>query len=1191
MQTVDFLALNGQLLSSDNTPPFTHGFIANGTTTITAVATDFAGNRGTPMSITITEVANDPPAVQLTAPAGGIAVATGSSLAVSASATDDVGLADVQLLVQGTELMSTDVFHFAPGVRGGTASFAVAIPGGAQPDDSVSLSVVAHDARGLASAPSSVTIRVVDTTAPTARITSLAGNFVVNPGTTIPVTIQADDAVGVTRIRFRTEGGVVGAQEAAVVPSARTTNATFMLAIPDNAAEGSAITLIAEALDAAGDVGNAPRIMLTVRDGTPPAVAIVSPADGAEQIAGAGVPVVAQATDNGTVAEVDFFVDGRLVATDRVADAGGIYKATLVAPRAASSTVFGAQAVDAQGNASTLASVTAPLRLNQMPSANAGGDRAVLTNLFTTLTGAASSDPDGGVLTYRWRLRSRPAGSGASLSDATFRDASLRPDIAGAYVVGLIVNDGIDDSAEDVITLTALAATPTTTPTITPTPTVTPTSTDTPTVTPTRTRTPTPTITNTPTITLTPTVTPTATPTEVTFTGTIYCVNGTGGATNPAVCTNATAFTTVQTAINIAVDGDEIRIANGTYTGTGSSVVSVAPAVFIKGGFSSGASGFTTSTSATGTVIDGQGVRPGLTVTSTKMMSLDNLTFNNGGISNAAGLIRVKSGTLILRNGGTHSGAFSVLAGAAIEFTSGGHTINDGAAVTGPGLVRMNGGSISVNGAFTTSNVELSSGSVSGNGTLSVTGSLSWTGGTMTGAGATVVTSGGTLSITGNFDKSIDQRVLTNAGTATWTGIGGLRLSNGAALNNAGTFTAQSDASIVWNGGATMQVTNSGTFVKTGTTGTTTFGANIGLANTGTVDVQSGTLTIGGGGASSGTFNTSAGAVISFSNGTYTLNSGTAFTGAGVSRITGATLTVSSGAADTATVTGTLELSSGSLTGSGTLTATTGTVRWTGGTMSGAGVTKTGPSGALLISGANDKFIDQRTLLNSGAATWTDGTLKLSNAANVTNSGLFNVQSDRSVVWNGGSSVGFSNAGTFVKSGTVGPTTFGSNVAFANSGTVDIQSGIINLSGSYAPGSAALLNVKLAGLTAGAQFGQLNVGGSATINGALNVNVASGYTPNLGDTFRIVTAASRTGTFATATGLDLLNGKILVLSYNATGVTLTVLQATPTPAPTATTTAAPTATATPSPIPTATRTPTPSATSTPSPTPTATPAP
>ncbi|MBI1817099.1 MAG: Ig-like domain-containing protein [Deltaproteobacteria bacterium] len=514
---VDFY-LGGVRVSSDNAPPFMHSFVATTDTTVSAIAADFSGNRGAAASMSITVTSNQAPTVQLTAPATGGSIGTGRTLTVTALAHDDLALADVQLDVRGTQLSSTQVAHFAAGITTATTTFNVAIPTAAQPDSALALTVTAHDTRGVASAPSTVTVHIVDATAPTAKITSLLGNFTVDPGITIPVTIQADDAVGVTLIRLRTEGGVVMSEQAVVSPALTTTNTTFSLAIPANAAQASTVTLIAEALDAAGNVGAAPRITLTVRDATAPTITILAPIAGVEKIAGGAVPVNAQAFDNGSVKEVNFYVDGHLAATDRTADVGSVFTASLIAPRNATNTTIGAQAVDAQGNLSDMATVAITLRANQKPLADAGADGSVITNVRVTASGAASSDPDSPQfvqpLAYRWRFIQKPTGSAALLSPATARDTSFVPDVAGDYVLGLIVNDGIDDSSEDTVTLSALVATPTNTPTITPTPTDTGTPTATPTVTPTRTPSNTPTITPTPTDTGTPTFTPTVTPTR-----------------------------------------------------------------------------------------------------------------------------------------------------------------------------------------------------------------------------------------------------------------------------------------------------------------------------------------------------------------------------------------------------------------------------------------------------------------------------------------------------------------------------------------------------------------------------------------------------------------------------------------------------------------------------------------------------
>ena len=53
---------------------------------------------------------------------------------------------------------------------------------------------------------------------------------------------------------------------------------------------------------------------------------------------------------------------------------------------------------------------------------------------------------DGDSLTFRWTFVSVPAGSGAQLSDAASVKPIFTADVAGTYVVQLIVNDGKVDS-------------------------------------------------------------------------------------------------------------------------------------------------------------------------------------------------------------------------------------------------------------------------------------------------------------------------------------------------------------------------------------------------------------------------------------------------------------------------------------------------------------------------------------------------------------------------------------------------------------------------------------------------------------------------------------------------------------------------------------------------------------------------
>jgi hypothetical protein len=96
--------------------------------------------------------------------------------------------------------------------------------------------------------------------------------------------------------------------------------------------------------------------------------------------------------------------------------------------------------------------------------------------------------------------------------------------------------------------------------------------------------------------------------------------------------------------------------------------------------------------------------------------------------------------------------------------------------------------------------------------------------------------------------------------------------------------------------------------------------------------------------------------------------------------------------------------------------------------------------------------------------------------------------------------------------------------------------------------------------------------GTASLNGTLAITTQNGYLPNIGDTFQVLTATTRTGAFSTITGEAIGGGRFYVPVYNPGDVTLAVgaAQATPTATPTITNT--PTRTPTPSPTRTTTAT-------------------
>ena len=93
--------------------------------------------------------------------------------------------------------------------------------------------------------------------------------------------------------------------------------------------------------------------------------------------------------------------------------------------------------------------------LNSAPIASAGTSQNVATGDVVTLDGSGSSDADGDSLSYSWSFSSLPSGSLAVFDDTTSVSPSFTADLAGSYVIGLIVSDGTDDSASATVSIEA----------------------------------------------------------------------------------------------------------------------------------------------------------------------------------------------------------------------------------------------------------------------------------------------------------------------------------------------------------------------------------------------------------------------------------------------------------------------------------------------------------------------------------------------------------------------------------------------------------------------------------------------------------------------------------------------------------------------------------------------------------------
>ena len=90
---------------------------------------------------------------------------------------------------------------------------------------------------------------------------------------------------------------------------------------------------------------------------------------------------------------------------------------------------------------------------NTAPVANAGLDQTVQAGATATVSGSGSSDVDNDELTFAWSFTSRPSGSTAALDAPTQVTSRFTVDVAGDYVLQLVVNDGRANSAPDTVTV------------------------------------------------------------------------------------------------------------------------------------------------------------------------------------------------------------------------------------------------------------------------------------------------------------------------------------------------------------------------------------------------------------------------------------------------------------------------------------------------------------------------------------------------------------------------------------------------------------------------------------------------------------------------------------------------------------------------------------------------------------------
>jgi hypothetical protein len=326
-------------------------------------------NMTTSAPITVT-VSNDSPGggdptaptVTITSPSSG--AWTGNSILVSASASDDAGVASITLWGNGASFgtIACGGTTCTGDIRWSTST----LPAGAY-----EVNAVATDTAGNCTVSSPVTINkngtspVVpsgatcgggggDTMPPSVAMSAPANGSTVSG--TVTVSATASDNVGVVAVQFKLDGANLGGED---------TTAPYSTPWDTSTAPSGSHTLTAVARDAAGNVTTSAPVTVTVGpsgggDATPPTATITSPSSGAWT--GNSILVSASASDNVGVTSITLWGDGAAFGTipcGGTSCTGSIRWSTGALPTGAYQ--VNAVATDAAGNCT----ISAPVTINK----------------------------------------------------------------------------------------------------------------------------------------------------------------------------------------------------------------------------------------------------------------------------------------------------------------------------------------------------------------------------------------------------------------------------------------------------------------------------------------------------------------------------------------------------------------------------------------------------------------------------------------------------------------------------------------------------------------------------------------------------------------------------------------------------------------------------------------------------------
>ena len=598
-------------------------------------------------------------------------------------------------------------------------------------------------------------------------------------------------------------------------------------------------------------------------------------------------------------------------------------------------------------------------------------------------------------------------------------------------------------------------------------------------------------------------------------------------------------------------------MAFNVYGNTGTTLVNgVSASVLSAGTYAGVLQGFLTLSNVTGTsgtygrfayslVAGSQTGYWDLVVTATSTNMLSRNTYLSSDLGSSVNPV-FAGGTLRIANAGQIARALSLQ--------------NSGGTIDQNGLASIFSGNITNISGETQGRLIIANSGAAGQGSVTLSGVNTYTGGTEVQAGAVLqITSGDALG-SGRLDLiGSDTVPATLAVTSSTTINNPITVAGDPVFNIApGTTTTVNGViadgamagDVVVEGGGTLNLTAANTYTGPTTVSAGTLNLTGSLAST-AVTVAGGTLIDANGGLStstnltvnSGTANIDANQTIAHLNGT----------GGGVALASGKTLTVSAGGAYAGTISG-----AGGLRVSGGTQTLSGDNTYTGGTEVDAGAT-------LSISSANALGTGTLALVGTStvsATLQTTATMTVANAITVKNDPTFDVANGTTTTLSGviadGGAAGYV---TKIGGGTLlltaantysGPTTIdvgtlalsgagsiSASTAVTNNATLDVTqaTGNVALGGTYVQGANGTLKMTMAPLA----NQQVNVAGTASLGGTLSLAAAAG-TYRTGRYTLLTSAGLGASTFAAFnTNLASVTPYTYRLAYGANDVYLDLL--------------------------------------------------